>query len=238
LAALLTDGFPFAPFQFTDNTGQVWVLNNRSPDDRAVATDLGDGRWQVDYLAAPVVRVEHPYADARYDRLILSDDPNVSAVIAGISLTAHGSTTRTKMTLYDARAWLFADGVLAYLTDFFLAQAEVVAMIEQRRAALRELVAPTEPPAEDTPKPPGRHPLKRDELTYRLAAAQEAEELKARDPAMTWKEIAKEICWRPGWKPAGVKLLEDARKRLARLQKDDPEHLLDAVSQRRKRKET
>lgn len=87
---------------------------------------------------------------------------------------------------------------------------------------------------ENAPKAGGRPGLKHDDLIYRLVAAREAEEARTNDPAMTWKEIARAIRWRYGSKPAGVKLLEDARKRLARLQKDDPEHLLAEASEWRK----
>jgi hypothetical protein len=79
----------------------------------------------------------------------------------------------------------------------------------------------------------GRPGLNREELIYRLTKAQEAEEIKHREPRKTWKEIAREIGWRYGSEPHGVKLLEDARHRLRR-----PENkaLLDEISVRRKEK--
>ncbi len=84
---------------------------------------------------------------------------------------------------------------------------------------------------------PGHPGLDQDELVYRLASAQEAEEIRAAT-GMHWKEIAKKISWRCGTNSAGVKLLEDARKRLERLKKNDPDHLLEEVTQWRKTKET
>lgn len=83
---------------------------------------------------------------------------------------------------------------------------------------------------------PGSPGLDRADLIYRLTAALEAEEMRTRDPSMRWKEIARNIHWRYGIQPGGIKLLEDARKRLAGLQKSDPEHLLDAVAEVRKKK--
>jgi len=76
----------------------------------------------------------------------------------------------------------------------------------------------------------GRPGLSRDVLIYRIAKALEAEEIKLRNPDMVWKEIAKEIKWRHGYNGAGVKLLEDARKRLKRLESSDPEGLLPEVA--------
>jgi hypothetical protein len=76
------------------------------------------------------------------------------------------------------------------------------------------------------------HPgLAREELIYRLMKAQEAEEIKQREPEMTWKEIARAVGWRFGNEPRGVKLLEDARHRLRR-----PENkaLVDEIAMRRK----
>jgi hypothetical protein len=90
--------------------------------------------------------------------------------------------------------------------------------------------------AKGTGRGPGRPGLSRDELIYRLAKAQEGEQIKRDDPSMTWKEIALEIDWRMGAGKPGVKLLEDARKRLRRLEKHDPEGLLDLVGEFRKKK--
>lgn len=72
-------------------------------------------------------------------------------------------------------------------------------------------------------KKPGRPGLKlnQKEYIYRLAKAQEAEEIRRADPSKTWKEIAKEINWRLGYSKSGVKLLEDARKRLLRVNSND-----------------
>jgi len=55
---------------------------------------------------------------------------------------------------------------------------------------------------------------------------------------MTWKEIVKIIQWsRGGTRESRIKLLEDARYRLHRLEKDDAEGLLLEVTEYRKAKE-
>jgi len=84
----------------------------------------------------------------------------------------------------------------------------------------------------------GRPGLDHHELIYRLAKAQEAEEIRRGDPSMTWKEIAKEIDWRYGINAPGLALLRDARRRLQRLEKNDPDALLQEVTQWREAKET
>ena len=83
----------------------------------------------------------------------------------------------------------------------------------------------------------GRPGLIKEELIYRLARAQQAEEIRAKDHQKTWKEIAQEIKWRLGSGKPGVKLLEDARQRLKRLESFDPDGLLQRVREFR-RKET
>lgn len=80
----------------------------------------------------------------------------------------------------------------------------------------------------------GRPPLERHELVYRLAKAQEAEEIRAREPEKTWKEIAQQIRWRHGAGITGVERLRDARKRLKRLLDDDPDGILNEVAELRK----
>jgi hypothetical protein len=84
----------------------------------------------------------------------------------------------------------------------------------------------------------GRPGLDHDELIYRLAKAQEAEEIRRADPEMWWKMVAKEINWRHGIGGPGLSLLRDARKRLRRLEKDDPGGLLQEVAQWRRAQET
>ncbi len=61
---------------------------------------------------------------------------------------------------------------------------------------------------------PGHPGLDHEELIYRLAKAQEAEELRASKPELHWWQIASQIGWRYGKKESGIKKLEDARKRL------------------------
>jgi hypothetical protein len=86
------------------------------------------------------------------------------------------------------------------------------------------------------PGRPGHPGLSHEELIYRLQKAQEGEELKAHDRLLTWKEVARKVDWRYGSNSAGIKKLEDARKRLKRLQKDDPEGLLEQIVRRRKKR--
>lgn len=80
----------------------------------------------------------------------------------------------------------------------------------------------------------GRPELDHDELIYRLAKAQEAEEIRRENPDMVWKEIAKVIEWNKGTSDSGVALLRDARLRLKRLKPDDP--LLSEIVEWRARK--
>jgi len=80
------------------------------------------------------------------------------------------------------------------------------------------------------------HPgLDHDELIYRLAKAQEAEEIRrTRGSGTCWKEIAKEIGWDKGTGEQGLALLRDARQRLSKLEPDDP--LLEEVREYRAQK--
>jgi hypothetical protein len=84
----------------------------------------------------------------------------------------------------------------------------------------------------------GRPGLDHDELIYRLAKAQEAEEIKRADPDKWWKMIAKEINWRHGISGPGLTLLRDARKRLRSLEVDDPGRLLQEVAEWSRAQET
>ena len=100
---------------------------------------------------------------------------------------------------------------------------------------------PTKPlvvPIPESERGPGRHELDRAELIYRLAKAQEAEEIKARDPDKRKKEIAQQIGWRFGVTESGIKLLDYARDRLKRAQQQGDRELLDAIKQYRKEKKT
>jgi hypothetical protein len=83
------------------------------------------------------------------------------------------------------------------------------------------------------PKPPGRPRgvgLSIEERIKRVAYAMWAEEIRAESESagdrLYWKEIAKMIGWPRGSNKAGVKLLEDARNRLSRLQDHDPDTIL------------
>jgi hypothetical protein len=115
---------------------------------------------------------------------------------------------------------------------------EVLAEIEKRWPGARKELTGEQAEAQADKKRGGRPGLDHDELIYRLAKAQEAEEMRLDNPDMTWKEIAKEIKWRHGISKAGIKLLEDARlSRLRRLKKSDPDHLLEQVKAYREGKE-
>ncbi len=94
------------------------------------------------------------------------------------------------------------------------------------------------PPVRKSQRPGGRPGLDHDELIYRLAKAQEAEEIKRADPEMWWKMVAKEINWRHGISDPGLTLLRDARKRLRSLEEADPGGLLQEVAQWRRAQET
>lgn len=87
-------------------------------------------------------------------------------------------------------------------------------------------------------RPIGRPRLSEPVLIPRLAKAKDAEEIRCKDPSMTWKEIAKEIGWEHGISDGGLALLRDARQRLQKLEKDDPEGLLKKVTRYRKAQET
>ena len=71
-------------------------------------------------------------------------------------------------------------------------------------------------------RPPGRPGLSHEELLYRLAKAQDAEEKKEESPDMQWQGIAQAIGWNKGAGKEGIALLRDARRRLKRLAPDDP----------------
>lgn len=96
---------------------------------------------------------------------------------------------------------------------------------------LEALVA--KPPKDRGRRLGGRPKLGHDELIYRLAKAQEGEEMRRDDPKLYWKEIAREIGWRYGADEKGLALLRDARHRLRALEKKDPDGLVREVAQRR-----
>ncbi len=79
-------------------------------------------------------------------------------------------------------------------------------------------------------KPPrGRPPIEGRDLIYRLAKAQEAEGIRKADQNVGWRAIAREIQWWWGSKPTDLKKLARARRRLAELQRSDPNGILDDV---------
>lgn len=91
-----------------------------------------------------------------------------------------------------------------------------------------------EEPTKGQPGRPGLE-LDHDELIYRLAMAQWAEQMKRDDPDMRWNEIQVEIGWdRGGSRESKAKLLYYARDKLHRFERKDPDNLLEEVAQRRR----
>lgn len=76
--------------------------------------------------------------------------------------------------------------------------AQLAAKTEQAEPAVQD---------DAQPRGPGNPGLERAELIYRLAAAQEAVEIKASDPSITWKECARKLRWRHGTRPSAIKKL-------------------------------
>ena len=83
---------------------------------------------------------------------------------------------------------------------------------------------------------PGRPGLDEEERVYRMALAQEGEEIKARENQKTWKEIAQQINWKYGTSEAGVKKLEEARNLLKRANSDTLAHIAEWRKTRKTRK--
>jgi hypothetical protein len=108
-------------------------------------------------------------------------------------------------------------------------------MVESITVGLHRIGALKEDKESKIKEKPGRRGLDRPELVYRVAKAQEGEEIRAKDSQKPWKEIAKEISWYLGMSKAGIKLLEDARYRLERLNLNDPNNILKEVEEFRKK---
>jgi len=105
--------------------------------------------------------------------------------------------------------------------------------------ALQELRVPqVESPKRKSSKrkkgKPGSPGLSRAALVKRLAMAQQAEEIKAKEPWKTWKEIAQEIGWPLGIDATGLKKLQYARDRLKRAIKEKDEKLSREIRMARK----
>jgi len=129
---------------------------------------------------------------------------------------------------------VIAECHLAEAVDYF---EELLAAMGERWPAARATTG-IRADVRKSQRPGGRPGLDHDELIYRLAKAQEAEEIRRADPELWWKMVAKEINWRHGISGAGLSLLRDARKRLRRLEKDDPGGLLQEVAEWRRAQET
>lgn len=84
---------------------------------------------------------------------------------------------------------------------------------------------------------PGNPGLSHAALVERTALAQIGEEIKAKEPWKTWKEIAKDdIAWPLGFDKSAIKKLEYARDRLKRAIQEKDEKLLKEVRRWRKEK--
>ena len=122
--------------------------------------------------------------------------------------------------------------------------ALVVFMHKNLRLSLQEELQKRLQPIDQLPgylssgtKAAGRKKLSEEELIDRLLKAQKAKEIKHAKPKKTWKEIAVEVNWKRGISPkVRVKLLQDARDRLVRLQENDPDGILEKMRKRRETK--
>lgn len=116
------------------------------------------------------------------------------------------------------------------LRDFW---QELVEAIKQRWSGAKEKTLKLATPP-TMRRRGGRPRLEHEEVIYRLAKAQEAEELKRRDSELTWHAILLMIDFgRGGTRESSRKLLEIARGELEELSKSDPEGLLQEVEQSR-----
>jgi hypothetical protein len=106
---------------------------------------------------------------------------------------------------------------------------------------LQERLPPIDPLPGDTSKKKttGAPALSEEKLFYRLSKAQEAKEIKAANPKMTWRDIVETIKWNVGkTDESNLKLLEDARYKLRRLEISDPNGILKKVEEWKKTKKT
>ena len=160
-----------------------------------------------------------------------------------VSATAASQAGSVPMGIaISVRYMQYTPGIMEVVAQCRLAEAaehfqQLLAAMDERWAAPRASTA-TGAAVRKSQRPGGRPGLDHDELLYRLAKAQEAEEIKRAHPDMWWKMVAKEINWRHGISGPGLTLLRDARKRLRSLEEDDPGGLLQEVAQWRRAQET
>jgi hypothetical protein len=106
---------------------------------------------------------------------------------------------------------------------------------------LQERLPPIDPLPGDTSKKKttGRPGLSEEKLFYRLSKAQEAKEIKAANSKMTWRDIVEIIKWNVSKiDESNLKLLEDARYKLRRLEISDPNGILKKLEEWKKTKKT
>jgi hypothetical protein len=175
-------------------------------------------------------RARPPYRDGFSSRIDIgaATASQAGSVPVGIAISVR------YMEYKPATMEVVAQCHLAEAVDYF--EELLAAMGERWRAPLAS--AGTRAAVRRSQRLGGRPGLDHDELIYRLAKAQEAEEIRRADPEMWWKMVAKEINWRHGISGPGLSLLRDARKRLRRLEKDDPGGLLQEVAEWRRAQET
>lgn len=129
-----------------------------------------------------------------------------------------------------------ARDIALYHASLELAQALAVELDRLDRDARGMATPLAETSASDgQAKHPGNPGLPENEVIYRLAKAQERNEIKASNQDMKEKEIAKEIGWNKGAAKSGIKLLEEARHRLERLEASDPDNRLPKVAEYREK---
>jgi len=168
------------------------------------------------------------------DGLASRVDIGATAASQGGSVPMSTAITVRYMEYKPGSIEVIAECHLPEAVDYF--EALVAAMAERWPSLGGRAAAGTV--ARKSQRQGGRPGLEHDELIYRLAKAQEAEEIKRADPDMWWKMIAKEINWRHGISGPGLTLLRDARKRLRSLEEDDPGGLLQEVAEWRRAQET
>jgi len=187
------------------------------------------------YLAEDGVRIYLERArPPQRDGLASRVDIGTTAASQGGSVSMGTAITVRYMEYKPGTVEVIAECHLPEAAGYFEA---LLAAMDERWHAPRSMVA-SGTAAGKRQRAGGRPGLDHDELIYRLAKAQEAEEIKRADPDMSWKMIAKEINWRHGIGGAGLTLLRDARKRLRSLEEDDPGGLLREVAEWRRAQET
>ncbi len=180
----------------------------------SVIYDLGDlgmmrfrklGAGQTEWYANNPPNDRKPTAEEQKPVLAIVDDAERQRAMGEL----HGRIRSQMMGMYPlrcSRKKAIKERVLDDLKkDGLLADTETAQGNGEKAASVK------------LPGRGGRPRLEADrkEYIYRLAKAQEAEEFRARESDAEWDIIASKIGWLYGNRKRGVKMLEDARKRLA-----------------------